>query len=118
MLEVLHTVKIISQLFERIFLIRLESIKTSNNQFGFKPKSSCNLTIFSLRETIINYVENGSPCYMAALDAEKAFDKLWRDGIFFKLINKIDKLSWITLRRYYCFSGKYFFEKIFYNVWC
>jgi hypothetical protein len=23
---------------------------------------------------------------------------------FFKLINKIDKLSWITLRRYYCIS--------------
>jgi hypothetical protein len=61
----------ISQLFERIFLIRLESIKTSNNQFGFKPKSSCNLTTFSLRETINYYVENGSPCYMAALDAER-----------------------------------------------
>ena len=41
---------------------------------------------------------------MEALDAEKAFDKLWRDGLFFKLINKIDKLSWITLRRYYCIS--------------
>jgi hypothetical protein len=48
---------------------------------------------------------------MAALDAE-TFEQLWRDDLFFKLINKIEKLSWITLRRYYCISaGIIFFEK-------
>jgi hypothetical protein len=35
------------------------------------------------------------------LDAEKAFDKLWRDGLFYKLIKKLEKREWLVLNRYY-----------------
>ena len=32
---------------------------------------------------------------------KKAFDKLWRDGLFFKLINKIENVYWRALVHYY-----------------
>ncbi len=35
------------------------------------------------------------------MDAEKAFDKLWRDGLFYKLIKKLEKREWLVLNRYY-----------------
>ena len=38
---------------------------------------------------------------MASLDAEKAYDSLWRDGLFEKLIPKIDPNIWFLLKNYY-----------------
>ena len=35
------------------------------------------------------------------MDAEKAFDSLWRDGLFHKLINRIPDNAWRTLVNYY-----------------
>jgi hypothetical protein len=34
------------------------------------------------------YIEKGSSCKVASLDAEKAFDRVWRDGLFLKLLPK------------------------------
>ena len=49
----------------------------------------------------MNYIENKTSCKAASLDAEKAFDKLWRDGLFFKLINVIPIDFWFILKMYY-----------------
>ena len=46
-------------------------------------------------------MEKNSECYILSLDAEKAFDKLWRDGLFYKLIKKLEKREWLVLNRYY-----------------
>jgi hypothetical protein len=54
-----------------------------------------------MKETILSYTENRSGCKVASLDAEKAFDKTWRDGLFYKLINKIDYSFWFILKIYY-----------------
>ena len=35
------------------------------------------------------------------MDAEKAFDKIWRDGLFFKLHGKINETYWFLLKKYY-----------------
>ena len=35
---------------------------------------------------------------------EKAFDKLWRDGMIYKLINKLEKREWLVLKKYYKIS--------------
>ena len=91
-----------SQLFEKLILERNRyNLKTHSNQFGFKLKSSCALALFAIQETITNYVDNGSGCFMVSLDAEKAFDRLWRDGLFHKLQNKIDLNEWLTIVEYY-----------------
>ena len=54
-----------------------------------------------MKETILHYVENGSGVRIASLDAEKAFDKVWRDGLFFKLIDELDLSIWVLLKKYY-----------------
>jgi hypothetical protein len=92
----------IAQLFERLLLNRnYKNFNTSKNQFGFKKNSSCKLALFCIKETIIDYLEKNSECYILSLDAEKAFDKLWRDGLFYKLIKKLEKREWLILKRYY-----------------
>ena len=35
-------------------------------------------------------VKGRSHCYIVNLDIKKAFDKLWRHGLFYKLLNGID----------------------------
>ena len=42
--------------------------------------------------------------HSVSLDASKAFDKLWRNGLFFKLMNHKDPLIWRILYKYYKFS--------------
>ena len=87
--------------FTAIFSENYVNLTTNNNQFGFKRSSSCKLALFCIRETIIKYMENNSTCYLISLDAEKAFDKLWRPGIYFKLIKRLNKLDWLILKSYY-----------------
>ena len=38
---------------------------------------------FNLQGTIAHNIELGSNCYVAFLDAAKAFDNVWHDGLFF-----------------------------------
>ena len=40
---------------------------------------------FNLQETIAHNIELGSNCYVAFLDAAKAFDNVWHEGLFLKL---------------------------------
>jgi hypothetical protein len=46
-------------------------------------------------DAVINYIEKRSSCLMAALDAEQAFDKIWRDGLFYKLMTKMSYPSYL-----------------------
>ena len=57
--------------------------------------------LFLVKETISKYKRSKTLCYVASLDAEKTFDSLWRKGLFFKLIDKIDSNFWILLYEYY-----------------
>ena len=54
--------------------------------------------LFLLKELIHKHVEEKMPLYIAMLDSEKAYDSVWRDGIFFKHIGKIDSQFWIILK--------------------
>ena len=79
----------LSQIFEKLILKSSpDLLKIHKNQFGFKPKTSCNHAIFTMKETVLNYVEKGSNCRIASLDAEKAFNSisrrvlLWNANIF------------------------------------
>ena len=57
--------------------------------------------LFLIKETVSKYRRSKSPLYVVSLDAEKAFDSLWRKGLFFKLIDKIDQNLWFILHEYY-----------------
>ena len=91
----------LAQIFEKLILINFPNITiTHKNQFGFKRKTSCNHAIFTLKEAILHYTENKTECKIASLDAEKTFDKTWRDGLFYKLLSKMDNLMWYLLKIY------------------
>ncbi len=57
--------------------------------------------IFLLKELINKYVKEKSPLNIASLDAEKAYDSVWRDGIFFKIKESIKKQFWLVMKDYY-----------------
>ena len=91
-----------SQIFERIILkLSPNLLKSEENQFGFKMGLSTYQPLFLVKETISKYKRSKTPCYVVSLDAEKAFDSLWRNGLFFKLIDKIDSIFWFLLFDYY-----------------
>ena len=51
---------------------------------------------------IVNYYKNSkSSIHLVSLDTTKAFYKLWRHGLFYKLIDKIDALVWRAIFEYY-----------------
>jgi hypothetical protein len=92
----------VAQLFESIILDSNSNLKNSNpNQFGFKHGLSTLHPLFIVKETIDYSTAHKTPLYVASLDAEKAFDAIWRDGLFCKLIDKLDFNCWHLLKNYY-----------------
>ena len=99
----------LAQILEKLILLSSPKLKiTHKNQFGFKGKTSCNHGLFTLKETILKYTENRSGIKIASLDAENAFDKVWRNGLFYKLLEKMDPSLWYILKIYYDFSHSTF----------
>ncbi len=72
-----------------------------SNQFGYKKATSSKSPYFVVNETMCHYKYRRSNCHVISLDAVKAFDKLWRDGLFYKLVPKTEAGVWILLHRYY-----------------
>ena len=86
---------VFSNIYEMIILNQIEEIfKFNNKQFGYKANTSCKHASFIINEAISYYKKGGSPCYVISLDMKKAFDKMWRNGLFCKLIDKIEKPMW------------------------
>ena len=76
--------------YERLILSKVELTRDiSDNQFGYKPYTSCKHAYFVANETIQFFTSGKSSLNLVSLDATKAFDKLWRAGLFYKLKDKI-----------------------------
>ena len=92
-------------LFEILLLDKIPWIKAPNdNQFGYKDKTFCKSAFFVANETNRYYKFGGSYMHSVSLDAAKTFDKLWRNGVFFKLIDHISSHIWRILYCYYKYS--------------
>jgi len=79
---------IFGKLMDNIVLIKFSNqLQTSSLQFGFKAKSSTNLCIFVLKETLAYYVKNQTTVFCTFLDASKAFDRINYCKLFRLLIN-------------------------------
>jgi hypothetical protein len=93
---------VFAQILEKVILLKCKELEnTSNFQFGFKHQMSTIDPFFLLKEIIYKRLEENMPLYIASLDSEKAYDFIWRDGLFFKLINVINPQFWLILRDYY-----------------
>ena len=92
----------LAQILELLILIKSPSLKMMHqNQFGFRAKTSTNHAIFVVKETIANYVNKKTPCKVVTLDAAKAFDRVWRNGLYLKLRPSMDPWIWKMFCKYY-----------------
>ena len=55
------------------------------HQFGFRPKHSTTQQILRLTQTIVQGFENKKHSVAVFLDVAQAFDKVWHDGLLYKL---------------------------------
>ena len=63
----------------------IENDLISQHQSGFKPGDSCINQLLSITHEIYQSFDEGFDVRIIFLDISKAFDKLWHDGIIFKL---------------------------------
>ncbi len=90
-------------IFEKVVAKKVrKQCKTSDKQFGFKSRSSCGHAIFVLKQVIKYARAIGKRVYMCAIDASKAFDKVIRIILWWKLAKKgVNKKVLKALIAYY-----------------
>lgn len=81
---------VISKIFERILLRRLQPVLEGNNlipdhQFGFRSKHSTIDQVHRITDVIEKALEERKICSSVFLDVSQAFDKVWHDGLKYKL---------------------------------
>lgn len=84
----------LGKLFNRIIHTRLlEFVKSmsliNENQIGFKENCRTSDHLFSIKTIIDRY--KSKKVYAAFIDLRKAFDTVWREGLFYKLLNSNTK---------------------------
>ena len=78
--------KILERLmFNEMFKFFIENELISSNQSGFKPGDSCVNQLVSITHEIYKSFDKGHEVRGVFLDISKAFEKVWYDGIIFKL---------------------------------
>ncbi|XP_052743468.1 probable RNA-directed DNA polymerase from transposon BS isoform X1 [Bicyclus anynana] len=79
---------VIGKLFERILLNRMKehlSTVLPNHQFGFREKHGTVEQVHRIVDIISRSLENKLYCSAVFLDISQAFDKVWHEGLIFKL---------------------------------
>ena len=78
-----------SKIIEHIIYTRMnQQLKCNYNQFGYKPKTSTEMCILSLKETINYYHKKNTPVFACYLDVKSAFDKISHWKMFSKLLSR------------------------------
>ena len=81
---------ILSKGSEKLFITRIQPILQSTHiipehQFGFRRKHSTIKQVHCITNIIHRAIENKQYCTAAFLDISQAFDKLWHEGLLYKL---------------------------------
>ena len=63
----------------------IENDLISQHQSGFKPGDSCINQLLSITHKIYQSFDEGFDLRSVFLDISKSFDKVWHDGLIFKL---------------------------------
>ena len=89
----LAMMSVVAKCFETVLNNRLQSwaermCSISDLQGGFRKERSTLDQIWILREIIAERKENGKPSYITFIDVRKAYDRVWRAGLWKKLFDK------------------------------
>ncbi|GFX63094.1 RNA-directed DNA polymerase from mobile element jockey [Trichonephila clavipes] len=81
----------IGKIYEKIILSRLKEHADNNNiipsfQHGFRENTATNHQLLRLTNLVVSGFNNHETTGGAFLDVEKAFDRVWHDGLLLKLI--------------------------------
>jgi len=81
---------IMSKLFERILLKRIQmddniNTKIPTQKFGFRENHSTTQQCHRIVNEILKSLEEKKLCTAAFLDIQQAFDRVWHDGLLYKL---------------------------------
>ena len=74
-----------------MFEIFTENELISQNQSGFKPGDSCISQLLCITHDIYQSLDDGLETRVVFLDISRAFDKVWHEGLLFKL--KLNSIS-------------------------
>ena len=72
-------------IFNEMFRFFLDNKLISTNQSGFKPGDSCMNQLLSITHEIYKSFDDGLEVRSVFLDISKAVDKVWHEGVIFKL---------------------------------
>lgn len=102
---------IMSKLFEKLLLKRLKPIIERKNlipdhQFGFRNNHSTIDQVHRITNTIEKTLEEKKVCSSIFLDVAQAFDKVWHEGLLYKLKTILPKQYTDILESY--ISDRYF----------
>ena len=85
--------------------IRLENVSSSfgphDLQFGFILKRGTTEASLLVGETIQRNRRMGLPVFAANLDARKCFDRIWHDGLFYRLMRHLSVNCWLLVVYWY-----------------
>lgn len=95
----------ILKVYELVLLSRSKTTiltSISNQQGGFQEGLGCLMTSFFLKEAILYAKENKSQVFVSFLDAKQAFDRVWHNGLLYKLYNTgIDSTTFLSFVNMY-----------------
>ena len=96
---------VLSKIFEKLLLKRLKPLVENRNlipthQFGFREKHSTIEQIHRVTDVIEKALENKKICSAVFLDVAQAFDKVWHEGLEYKLQRDLPKQMYEILKSY------------------
>ena len=102
---------ILSKILEKIIIKRLRPVIDTeeiipSHQFGFREKHSTIDQVHRITDIIENAYNDKKVCSAVFLDVSQAFDKVWHEGLIFKLKSQLPKSFCKFLESY--LSNRYF----------
>ena len=76
-------------IFNEMFMFFNENNLISQKQSGFKPGDSCLNQLISITHEMYESLDEGLDVRRAFLDISKALDKVWDEGVLFKLSQNV-----------------------------
>jgi predicted metallopeptidase len=96
---------ILSKVFEKLFITRIHPIIQStqfipDHQFGVRRKHATIEQVHRITKISHRTLENNQYCMAAFLDISQAFDRVWHDGLLYKLKTFLPANTYTILQSY------------------